>query len=448
MTTIALDVLDELLLLLDNEATPLNVHCELRVRGTIDAARLAAAIREAMLRHPIARARLAAPQARDRRYRWEVSPDVGALPLQVADCADDDELSRARERLLAAAPRLDASGPFQMLLAHHPDGDAIVLSFHHAAGDGVSTFRFMSAVARAYAGEPDPLPAVDPIAARDVRSLIGRSVRARLGRGRAVSEMARRGRAEPVRMALPGGDPPDGYGFELFTLSRDEVDAVRARGAAGATLNDVLLGGLAVAVRRWNARHGGSRGSVYLMMPVNVRPAAWRSEVLGNFAPWIGVRVGEREQDDLRAATAAIARRTARIKARRLAGMLVDLWEPAYELPVAAKRVIEPLLARASRFTVDTAELSNMGHMTGLPDALGDAGEITSFWWTPPGWPKLGASFSAVTFKSRLFIGLRYRAAVLDDAGAIELAQLYREALLGELINKDASLHGKLDTVT
>jgi NRPS condensation-like uncharacterized protein len=335
-----------------------------------------------------------------------------------------------------------------MLLAHHPDGDAIVLSFHHAAGDGVSTFRFMSAVARAYAGEPDPLPAVDPIAARDVRSLIGRSVRARLGRGRAVSEMARRARAEPVRMALPGGDSPDGYGFELFTLSRDEVDAVRARGAAGATLNDVLLGGLAVAVRRWNARHGGSRGSVYLMMPVNVRPAAWRSEVLGNFAPWIGVRVGEREQDDVRAATAAIARRTARIKARRLAGMLVDLWEPAYELPVAAKRVIEPLLARASRFTVDTAELSNMGHMTGLPDALGDAGAITSFWWTPPGWPKLGASFSAVTFKSRLFIGLRYRAAVLDDAGAIELARLFREALLDELINEDASLHGKLDTVT
>ena len=448
MTTIALDVLDELLLLLDNEATPLNVHCELRVRGTIDAARLQAAIRAAMLRHPIARAHLAPPRARDRRLRWEVPAGVGAVPLEVADCVDDGELVRARERLLACAPRLDASGPFRMLLAHHAGGDALVLSFHHAAGDGVSTFRFMSAVARAYAGEPDPLPDVDPVAVRDVRALIGRSVRARLRRGRAASEMARRARSQPVRMALGGDGPPAGYGFDHFTLSRDEVDAARARGAADATLNDVLLAGLAVAVRRWNDRHGGSRGSVYLMMPVNVRPAAWRSEVLGNFAPWIGVRVAEREQRDLASATAAVARRTGRIKARGLAGMLVDLWEPAYELPVAVKRVIEPLLARASRFTVDTAELSNMGHVTGLPHALGDAGEITSFWWTPPGWPKLGASFSAVTFASRLCIGLRYRAAVLDAAGASELAGLYREALVGDSTSKDESLHLKLGTVT
>jgi len=429
---IKLDVLDELLLLLDNEATPLNVHCELRVDGTVDAVRLEAAIRTAMLRHPIARARLAPPRPLSRRYWWEIASDVGSIPLTVTDCADAVELSNARERLLRATPRLDSPGPFEVLLAHHPDGDAIILSFHHAAGDGATTFRFMSAIARAYAGEPDPLPDVDAVAARDVRSLIGRSARDRVRRGRGTTENVRRALAGPERMVLPAAGPPAGYGFDLFTLSTDDVAAARARGPAGATLNDVLLGGLAVAVRRWNDRRGGSPGPVYLMMPVNVRPAEWRSEVFGNFAPWIGVRVGPREQGDLRAATAAAARRSGEIKARGLAGMLVDLWEPAYELPVAIKRLIPPMLDRASRFTVDTAELSNMGHATGMPEAFGDAGEVTSFWWTPPGWPKLGASFSAATFRSHLYIGLRYRKAVLDAAGARELTQLYREALLGD----------------
>jgi NRPS condensation-like uncharacterized protein len=430
-TTFDLDVLDELLLLLDDDATPLNVHCELRVEGTIDAERLEAAVREAMLRHPVARASLVPPRLRDRRHRWEIAAAVGSVPLSVVDCAGDDELAGARERLLRHTPPLDGPGPFRALLAHHPDGDALVLNLHHAAGDGAATFRFMSAIARAYADEPDPLPDVDPVAARDVRALIGRSFRDRLRRARGASETVRRVLTGPARMALPDPGPPAGYGFELFTLDRDEVDAVRARGSAGATLNDVLLGGLAVTIRRWNESRGGSSGPVYLMMPVNVRPAEWRSEVFGNFAPWIGVRVAADEQGDLSTAASAAARRSGRIKALGLAGMLVDMWEPAYELPVAVKRLIPPALPLASRFTVETAELSNMGHATGLPEALGEAGAITSFWWTPPGWPKLGASFSAATFRGRLYIGLRYRHAVLNRGGASELAGLYREALVG-----------------
>ena len=426
-----LDVLDELLLLLDDDATPLNVHCELRVEGRLDAERLEAAIRAAMLRHPIARAHLARPRARHRRYRWEIPDAPGSIPLRVEDCDGDDTLAAARERLLRATPALDEPGPFEALLAHHPGGDALMLNVHHAAGDGASTFRLMTAIARAYAGEADPLSGVDPFAARDVRALIGCSVRDRLRRLRGASEIARRALTGPTRMALPLSGPPAGYGFELFTLDRDEVDALRARTRARGTLNDMLLGALAVTLRSWNDSRGAPAGPVYLMMPVNVRPPEWRTEVFGNFAPWIGVRVPARDQRNIDSATAAAAASTGRIKALGLAGMLVDMWEPAHRLPVAAKRLIPPALPLASRFTVDTAELSNMGHVSGLPRSLGEAGEITSFWWTPPGWPKLGASFSAATFGTRLYIGLRYRHAVLDRAGARELAGTYRDVLVG-----------------
>ena len=437
-TTLELDVLDELLLLLDDPATPLNVHCELRVEGALDPERVEGAIVAAAERHPMARARLVKPRLRDRRYRWEIGARLDPVPLRVADCADDAALAREREELLRTTPALDAPGPFRALVAHHPAGDALVLNLHHAAGDGASAIRLITAIARAYAGEDDSVPDVDPVAVRDVRALLGRSPGARLRRARGMGETLRRVVRGPVRMALPPGGPPAGYGFELFTLEAAEVAALREHGPPGSTLNDLLLGGLAVTLRRWNERHGGTRGPVYLMMPVNVRPGGWRTEVFGNFAPWIGVRVGPAEQGDASAAAAAAGARVRRIRRLGLAGMLVDLWEPAYELPVAVKRLVPPVLPLASRFTVETAELSNMGRIDGLPAALGDAGAVSSFWWTPPGWPKLGASFSAGTFGDRLHIGLRYRHAVMSPAAAAELAELYRAELTAPDVPSDA----------
>ena len=42
----------------------------------------------------------------------------------------------------------------------------IVLSLHHAAGDGLAGPRLMASIARVYGGEEDPLPEVDPLEVR------------------------------------------------------------------------------------------------------------------------------------------------------------------------------------------------------------------------------------------------------------------------------------------
>src|SRR4051794_38709309 len=193
MTTIALNVLDELYLHLDRDAEPWSVQLEVGVEGHVDADRLAAAILEGARRHPLARARLCAARGLDVGYEWEVADELTEAPLEVADCDDDLALAMARERLMSTSPDLEEAPPFAMTLAHHPDGDAVMLNLNHAAGDGMSAVRLLASFLRAYAGIDDPAPCVDPLDVRDIRELVDAgSVASRLGRLGALADQAPR----------------------------------------------------------------------------------------------------------------------------------------------------------------------------------------------------------------------------------------------------------------
>src|SRR5436190_14909315 len=289
--TARLNILDELYLHLNREDEPWSVQLEIRVEGTIDRARLADAVRSAALRHPIARARLAPSRFTDVRYDWEIADDLPMVPLEVMECGGADDVDRAREELLGRTPPLDAPGPFALLLAHQPGGDALILNLHHAAGDGLAALRLMGSIARAYGGEGDPLPAVDPLEVRDIRALArAGSVTERIARGRATLDYAARGLSAPTRVARETESEAPGYGFEREAFAPDEVRLIVERRTGGATVNDVLLGALAVTVRRWNEEHGERTGAVYLTMPSNLRPPDWRFEVVGNFASYVSVR--------------------------------------------------------------------------------------------------------------------------------------------------------------
>src|SRR3954452_23421584 len=291
MTTIALNVLDELYLHLDRDAEPWSVQLEVGVEGRVDADRLSEAILEGARRHPLARARLCPARGIDFGYEWEVTEALVEAPLEVADCDDDEALATARERLMSTSPGLDDAPPFAMTLAHHPDGDAIMLNLNHAAGDGISAVRLMASILRAYAGEEDPQAPVDPLGVRNIGDLVNsRSLPARLMRSRTLARQATRVAAAPARIATEGVDGDrDGYGFELLQLHSDELQAILDRRSGGATVNDVLLGGLALTIHRWNERHGEADGRIGIMMPVNLRPGEWRNEVFGNFASIVSV---------------------------------------------------------------------------------------------------------------------------------------------------------------
>ena len=128
----------------------------------------------------------------DLHYEWDIADELAAIDLQEVDARDVAELDRAREHVLNRTPSLDRPGRFSLLLAHTGDGDVIVLNLHHAAGDGLSALRLLGSIARSYAGDDDPLPAVDPLEVRDVAALAAPgSAKERLARGRAALDYLR-----------------------------------------------------------------------------------------------------------------------------------------------------------------------------------------------------------------------------------------------------------------
>jgi NRPS condensation-like uncharacterized protein len=425
-SSLPLNRLDELYLTLGGDEEPWNVHFEVRAGGRMDADRLADAVRVAALRHPLARARLGDWHYYDRSYRWDIAAALVEVPLEVASCSDEAELAAARDQLLSRSPSLDAAPPFTMLLAHGPAGDTVVLNLHHALGDAIGAARLMRSIMRAYAGVDDPVPPLDPLAARDVRVLAGATSLADcVVRTRALAVHAARQQTPPTRVAPDGGgDDLPGYGVELLVLSREETAAVCARRTDDTTVNDVLLAALTFTVRRWNADHGERSGRrVTVSMPVNLRPPEWRTEVVGNFASY--ATVSGSTADDLPGALEDIGRQTRAIKRDGLGGLVVDLLAGYSMLTIAAKRRLPDLIDLTGDVVVDTVTLSNIGAVAPMGD------EVEAVWFSPPGRMPLGAALGAMTYDDRLHLALRYRHAQFGPPAARAFARLYRDELVG-----------------
>ena len=430
MTTVPLNLLDELYLNLDRETEPWTVHYELHVGRHLDIDRLTSAIGAAARRHPLARARLAPWRFQDRSYDWEIADQLPEVPLTVIACGDVAALERGREEFFSTSPSLTTAPPFAIALARCHEGDALLLNLHHAAGDGISAERLILSILRAYTGDQDPVPPLDPLALHGVVGslAVARTAKERLARRRALMEGAWRPVLRAARIAREGEDDWPAYGFELLALSTNESLNVFARHPASTTLNDVLLGALALTIVRWNADHGRPTGPIALSMPVNLRPAEWRHEVFSNFASWATVWVYAEEGEELSSVVARVGARTRIIKRDRLGGLAVDLARIPGRLMIAAKRWLQYSKAFTNDVVVDTASLSNLGRLGPLPAPFN--GDDAAVWFSPPSQMPLGVGIGVITFGDRLYVTMRYRHVQFDRVAARRFIALYREVLL------------------
>jgi NRPS condensation-like uncharacterized protein len=428
MTTIPLNLLDELYLNLDRETEPWTVHYEVQLDTHLDAGRLARAVSDAARRHPLARARLMGWRFQDRGYDWDIVDELEHVPLSVVECEDDETLGETRERLFSESPSLAAAPPFALVLARRESGDTLMLNLHHAAGDGISAQRFVLSIMRAYAGLEDPVPALDPLAVHDVQELAAaRSARERLARRRTIIEGYRRPLRPVARVASDGGDDRPAYGFDMFALSADESRILFTGHPASTTVNDLLLAALAVAIRRWNSAHGCPARPIAISMPINLRPPEWRLEIFSNFASWVTVWSSPESGEDVSSVVMRVASRTGAIKRDRLGGLAVDLLRVTGRLMIAAKRWLQYLKAFTGDAVVDTASLSNLGSIESLPLT---GAPVSHVWFSPPSQMPLGVAIGAVTLGGRLHVTLRYRHAQFDRRAAHRFLQLYRSVLL------------------
>lgn len=426
-----LDRLDEACLNLGSATEPWTVHLEARAEGRIDADRLRNAMRAAMLTHPITRARIEPWKRSSLRYWWLIPDMPGEPPLTVVTCATNDEVDKARNALVSHAPDLVNWGTYEAQLVHADGGDYLMLNVHHAAGDGAATLRFLRSIIRNYAELPDPVPDFDPVAARDVRKLIGaKSAKDRWVRGKALARHLGTTARRPARVATENGRDVGGYGCHLMRITEQEYKSAFADRPAGVTINDRILGALAVTIRRWNDSHGVAPARrVSTTMPVNVRPKEWQYEIFGNFASYVTVHIKSSEQSDLTAATRAAHIRTTRIKQFRAQGIVVDALTVRKFLPAGMKTVLNTKPIVGDR-AVDTTWMTNLGRIEALDSFGGDAGEVTELWLSPPGTMPMGACVGVISHGEDMFVALRYRNAQFDAAAADRFAALFRKTLL------------------
>ncbi|AFE13506.1 hypothetical protein MRGA423_14300 [Mycobacterium tuberculosis RGTB423] len=335
--TLRLTALDEMFITDDIDIVP-SVQIEARVSGRFDLDRLAAALRAAVAKHALARARLGRASLTARTLYWEVPDRADHLAVEITD----EPVGEVRSRFYARAPELHRSPVFAVAVVRETVGDRLLLNFHHAAFDGMGGLRLLLSLARAYAGEPDEVGGPPIEEARNLKGVAG-------SRDLFDVLIRARGLAKPAidRKWAPPGSPrmaarPTGRAscFAPLTIESDEMATAVARRPEGATVNDLAMAALALTILQWNRTHDvPAADSVSVNMPVNFRPTAWSTEGHLELCQLPGDRAAGRRGDrsregdrhrrrDHRTIEAIRRRRVGRGSARRGKGVAGDAQAP------------------------------------------------------------------------------------------------------------------------
>ncbi|HEY1359162.1 MAG TPA: wax ester/triacylglycerol synthase family O-acyltransferase [Thermoleophilaceae bacterium] len=300
--------------------------------------------------------------------RYTMRLDSAPLGLANPVWVDDDGFDPARHVRRAALPapggdaelcelvgqvmseRLDRSRPlWQLLVIEGLEGgrSAIVARMHHALVDGIAAVD-VSTVILDPTPEPLELPpppageAGEPRRARRVEQL-GRLAAAQLHTPRKLARdaVARALAFDPretggqvresagvlrelarVRPTAPETRLNAEIGGErLFALARGRLEDVKkVRRAAGATVNDVLLAAVALALSDWLGDDAPEK--VVALVPVSVRPDAARGE-LGNHISTVFVDLPLRGDPLARVREISAAMRSVKESAQVRAGALI-----------------------------------------------------------------------------------------------------------------------------
>ncbi len=421
-------VVDEAVYLLDNEVEPWSIQLEVRVSGSLDESRLKGAVDDALLRHPMARARKMTSRLSERRFNWEVTRVPDLDPFMVVDCPDDDTLGAVRADLQSISIPLVESPPLRVRLARHPDGDLVMLNVSHAAIDGFGSIRVLRSIARSYWGIPDPQPDLELDATRDMRStLASEDMSERARRISTLVDKLKDQAQPPARLAADGGTEKPGYALHHLSLSPEKSKALSS--VEGGTVNDVLLAALHLAIARWNDEHAVPSRRIGVMVPVNLRPKEWWEELAANFTLMVRVATTAKQRESAESALKTIAEQSTRIKKGGTGAALIEVLGGLPSIPLWAKQTVAPVLSFSGNRLVDTAMLSNLGQLDEPPSFGPDAGETTEMWFSAPARMPLGLSIGTVTLAGRLHIAFRYRHPLFGDEAARLFAQRYEEAI-------------------
>ena len=430
-----LTVIDEAILHLERASTPWNIQVEVGAAERLDEGRLSAAVRATCARHPLLRSRLQAFSPLDRRYRWQVEPADAELdlhPVRVVDCPDEATLAKIRTELYSPEIPLDTTPPLRVVLARRSDRDLVMVATSHVPTDGMSVLRLVRTLVRSYRGEEDPEDPVPLAEARDLSALGARSLGERVDRALEGARKLGEALSSPSRIADADVVDRDGFGHVHARLTAEQTGRLVAGRPSGVSVNDVLLAALHLTVQRWNDARGTSTERVGLLMPVNLRPPAWSTEVVGNYASFVTVSTDPEDRADLGTAARAVAQQTGDLRRAARAGGLKDLMDLVNPLPLGLKRVMPKLLPATGDRFVDSAVLSNLGRAVPHPSFVAEGAEDpddAELWFSPPARMPMGVGIGVVSTASRLHLVLRHQYRRLGPEAGQDFLDLFTTTL-------------------
>lgn len=427
------NVIDEAFYGASGNCSEFGIEIEVRVPGKIDEHRLRGAIERAAMMHPMARARKAAGRPGDNRYEWEIVDGFDIDPLVVAGQINVVDLHRLRDDFQSMRVPIDRSPPFRALLVHQPDGDVFMVNHAHTAMDGIGAMRLMQSIARAYAGDPDPLPPVDALAVRSLAHLMANAFSSEwFYRMQALHQLQLEAwLAPPTRVPADQGDGRPGYGVLHAQIPSEMATSLEPDPSAGATLNDLLVAAMHTAVERWCRLKGSLAQRIAVLVALNLRHRVWVRDVVGNFS--LSATVSTFPRDRLRAGVLLqrIVEQTRIIKRDKAAAALIDVFGGLARLPQPFKSTVAPFIQQygGDRF-VPTTSVSNLGHVDERI-SFGDAGTANEVWFSGSGRMPMTIALSVLSYCGALHLSLRYRCSQLSASAGQEILDMYVESLQG-----------------
>ena len=186
------------------------------------------------------------------------------------------------------------------------------------------------------------------------------------------------------------------------------------------------MAALHLAIAGWNTQQGTKCRRIGVLMPVNLRPREWKSEVVTNFVSQSRVSTTPSDRRTPHSLLQAITAQTHRIKEGEGAA-LMELLAKTARLPLWVKQPLSPFLWMTGNRLVDTAVLSNLGAIDDdhLPRFGPEAGDVVGLWFSAPARMPCGLSLGAVTAAGRLHLAFRYRYPLWGSAAAADFADRF-----------------------
>lgn len=415
---------DEMFVHMSTPRHPYNIHLEVRTAGRLDATRLRGAVDEALRLHPMARAQRAEHGALDRSLHWEIHPSPSD-PVVVVEACDDASLVHSRNQLVSLEPGLAQAPPMMIWLVRHPDGDALIFNLHHAVADGVGSLRLLQSVARAYAGEEDEVSGPDPLKVQAEGLDVELAKQTRAAKLKDMAYLTQSGMGKVSTLCPKSPEDRAGYYCTAVTLEGDELSALDPKRHADATLNDLFVAAMHKSIEKWNRKRKGEAAKIRIPVPVNLRPASWSREVVGNYFMTFMTNTEKEQRRSAALLMETVSEQTRRGKQDQVAEKMYLAMKRRLSVPVFSRELI---MKYAGNNQGSSAFLTNLGRI-GSSLSFGDAGDAAAVWITAPVPMPVGMGLGIISLGGHLNLAFRHCAELMNAQAGQDFSGLYRETL-------------------